>query len=143
LIGAIVTLTDVSELVALRRVAEASLAGFISLTDALDEVVWKRDPRLDQLLYVSRQAETILGRPAAELLADPGWLDRQIVEEDRETVLRERQRPGAGWSVRFRWLHPDGRVLPLLETALRVEGDLEASVVGTLRIIPAQPGTGL
>jgi len=139
LIGAIVTLTDVSELVALRRVAEASLAGFISLTDALDEVVWKRDPQLERLLYVSRQAGPILGRPAAELLADPGWLDRQIAAEDRQAVLTARQRPGPGWSVQYRWRHPDGRVLLLLETAVRLDGDLEASVVGTLRVVNAQP----
>lgn len=139
LIGAIVTLTDVSELVALRRVAEASLAGFISLTDALDEVVWKRDPQLTRLLYVSRQAGTILGRTPAELLADPGWLDQRIAPEDLPAVLRERQRPQPGWSVRYRWLHPDGRVLLLLETALRLEGDLEASVVGTLRVVQARP----
>jgi two-component system CheB/CheR fusion protein len=139
LMGAIITLTDVSELVALRRVAEASLAGFISLTDALDEVVWKRDPQLEQLLYVSRQAGPILGRPAAELLADPGWLDRQITAEDRQVVLAARQRPGPGWSVQYRWRHPEGRVLQLLETALRLDGDLEASVVGTLRVVEAQP----
>lgn len=139
LMGAIITLTDVSELVALRRVAEASLAGFISLTDALDEVVWKRDPQLERLLYVSRQAGPILGRPAAELLADPGWLDRQIAAEDRQAVLRARQQPGPGWSVQYRWRHPEGRVLLLLETALRLDGDLEASVVGTLRVVNAQP----
>jgi len=136
--GAIVTLTDVSELVALRQVAEASLAGFISLTDALDEVVWKRDPQLTRLLYVSRQAGPILGRTAEELLADPGWLDQRIAQEDLPAVLRERQRPQPGWSVQYRWLHPDGRVLLLLETALRLEGDLEASVVGTLRVVKAK-----
>ncbi len=138
LLGAIVALTDVSELVAMRRVAEASLGEFISLTDALDEVVWKRDALLNRLLYVSRRADLILGRTAAELLQEPGWLDERIAPEDRERVLAERQQPGPRWRLQYRWHHPDGRVLLLQETALRLEGELETSVVGTLRVVDAE-----
>ena len=138
LLGAIVALTDVSELVAMRRVAEASLGEFISLTDALDEVVWKRDALLNRLLYVSRRADLILGRTAAELLQEPGWLDERIAPEDRERVLAERQQRGPRWRLQYRWHHPDGRVLLLQETALRLEGELETSVVGTLRVVDAE-----
>ena len=140
LLGAIVALTDVSELVAMRKVAEASLAEFVSLTDALDDVVWKQDGQLEQLLYVSHQAEVILGRSPGDLIQDPGWLDSRIASEDRPTVLAERQRQAPRWRLRYRWHHPDGRMLLLQETALRIEGELETCVVGTLRVVDAIQG---
>ncbi len=140
LLGAIVALTDVSELVAMRKVAEASLAEFVSLTDALDDVVWKRNEQLDRLLYLSRQAEAILGRSVSELIQDPGWLDQRIAPEDRPMVQAERQPQVPCWRLRYRWHYPDGRVLLLQETAQRLEGELETCVMGTLRVLDAGQG---
>jgi len=57
ILGAIITMTDVSELVALRRVAEASLLEFERLTDALDQAVWKRDLTTKRILYISARIE--------------------------------------------------------------------------------------
>jgi len=139
LLGAIVAVSDISELVAMQRVAEASLAEFMALTDALDEVVWKRDSPMDRLLFISNQAEAGLGRTPAELMQDHGWLDRRILPEDLGAVMAQRQRPGPRWRQRYRWQHPDGRILLLQETGLRLEGPLEISVVGTLRLMDRTP----
>ena len=85
-LGAIITLTDVSELVALRRAAEASLGEFSSLTDALDAAVWKRDHSMRRLLYASRRFLPLTGWSPAELVARPGPARRG----------HRRRRPGQG-----------------------------------------------
>ncbi len=135
--GAIVTLTDVSELVALRRTAEGALDEFASLTDALDQAVWKWDCSMQHLLYASKRIQSLTGWTPAELCDRPALLEAAIDPADRERVAAARE-PGRGqWSVRYRLTTRDGRQLWVLESARVVSDGGEQSVVGTLADVTA------
>ncbi len=130
--GAIVTLTDVSELVDLRRTAVGALDEFASLTDALDQAVWKWDRTMQHLLYASKRIQSLTGWTPAELCDRPALLEEAIDPADRERVAAARD-PGLGhWSVRYRLTNRDGRQIWVLESARVVSDGSEQSVVGTL-----------
>lgn len=131
-LGAIITLTDVSEQVALRRAAEASLREFASLADALDQVVWKRDREMTRILYISQRIQGLTGWSAPELCADPSLLDAAILEEDREALAAARSAGEQGWSVTFRLRLRDGRERAFQEVASVLDDSSDHAVVGTL-----------
>ena len=130
--GAIVTLSDMSELAALHGAAEASLAEFSGLTDALEAGVWKRDHSLQRLLYASRRLAAITGWAPLELCNHPELLDAAILEADRARVAAARQVGKGEWSVRYRLRGRDGRQLWVQESARVVEQEGELVVMGTL-----------
>jgi len=130
--GAILTLTDVSELVALRRAAEAALNEFTRLTDALQEAVWKRDPGMQRILYASRRFQALTGWTPAELCDNAALLDEAIDEADRERVRASRDVTREGWSVRYRLTTRDGRRIWVEESAKVMHHDSDCFVVGTL-----------
>lgn len=131
-LGAIITLTDVSEQVALRRAAEASLREFTSLADALDQVVWKRDHAMRRILYISQRIQGLTGWSPEALCLDPGLLDHAILVEDRAAVAEARRSGAQGWRVTFRLHIPDGRVRALEEAATVLDDGSDHEVVGTL-----------
>ncbi len=130
--GAIISLTDVSELREMRHAAEASLGEFASLTDTLDQAVWKRDISLRRLLYASLRFLSLTGWSPAELFAQPDLLDEAIDPGDRDRVWTARDPRRAGWEVSYRLLTRDGRRRWVRETAKVVDDGRERSVVGTL-----------
>lgn len=130
-LGAIITLTDVSELVALRRAAEASLHEFASLADALDQVVWKRDRTMQRILYVSRRIEALTGWSAQEVCLAPQQLDEAIHPDDRDAVSAARKNPQHGWRVRYRLHCKDGTQRTVEEVATRLDDSSSDGVVGT------------
>ncbi len=135
--GAIVTLTDVSELVELRRTAEAALDEFAGLTDALDQAVWKWDRSMQQLLYTSKRIQSLTGWTPLELCDHPTLLDEAIDPADRERVTATRIQGLEGWTVRYRLHTRDGRQISVLETARVVSEGSEQFVVGTLADVTA------
>ena len=137
-LGAIITLTDVSELVALRRAAEASLREFSKLTEALDQAVWKRDHTMRQILYLSPRIEALTGWSATELCSDPGLLDGAILEADRSSVQAARTAQRSGWSVTYRLIDRHGHERTVQEVATVVDESHEHYVVGTLSEVPKQ-----
>ncbi|MCX5951103.1 MAG: PAS domain-containing protein, partial [Cyanobacteria bacterium] len=130
--GAIVTLTDVGELVALRRTAEAALEDFTRLTDSLEQAVWKRNGNLDRLLYVSARIQTLTGWTAAELCSLPSLLQEAIDPADRDRVAAMRNKDSTGWSVAYRLGTRDGRRIQVVENAHVIRDDHDHCVVGTL-----------
>jgi two-component system CheB/CheR fusion protein len=130
--GAIITLTDLGELVALRRTAEAALADFTRLTDSLEQAVWKRDGNFDRLLYVSAPIQTLTGWTAAELCRQPSLLEDAIDIADRDRLAASRNKDGTGWSVTYRLITRDGRRIQVVETASVIKDEDEHCVVGTL-----------
>ncbi|MFM1811740.1 MAG: hypothetical protein RLZZ336_678 [Cyanobacteriota bacterium] len=137
-LGAIITLTDVSELVALRRAAEASLREFASLADALEQAVWKRDHTMERILYMSRRIERLTGWSAAELYRDPRLFDGAIHADDRAQVDAARQAQAAGWTVTYRLQRRDGQWATLQETATVLDDSLDHYIVGTLADVTEQ-----
>ena len=130
--GAIITMTDLGELVALRRTAEAALADFTRLTDSLEQAVWKRNGNFDRLLYVSAPIQTLTGWTAAELCRQPSLLEDAIDSADRPRVAASRNKDGPGWSVTYRLSTRDGRRIQVVETASVIKDEHEHCVVGTL-----------
>ncbi|MCP9858271.1 MULTISPECIES: chemotaxis protein CheB [unclassified Cyanobium] len=136
--GAIITLTDVSELLALRMAAEASLDSFSSLTDALDEAVWKRDDTLHRLLYASKRILPLTGWTPTELFAHSELLDDAIDPADRERVWASRNLKQGGWSVEYRILRRDGQRRWVKENARVLTEATDRYVVGTLADVTEQ-----
>ncbi|MGB5135779.1 MAG: chemotaxis protein CheB [Prochlorococcaceae cyanobacterium] len=135
--GAIVTLTDVSELVELRRTAEAALDEFAGLTDALDQAVWKWDRPMQHLLYASKRIQSLTGWTPVELCDRPALLDEAIDPADRGRVTAAREPGQRQWSVRYRLSTRDGRQIWVLETARVVSEGSQPFVVGTLADVTA------
>ncbi|MEA5441022.1 chemotaxis protein CheB [Cyanobium gracile] len=136
--GAIITLTDVSELLALRTAAEASLDSFSSLTDALDEAVWKRDDTLHRILYTSKRILPLTGWTPAELFAHSELLDDAIDPADRERVWASRDLKQGGWSVEYRIIRRDGQRRWVKENARVLTEATDRYVVGTLADVTEQ-----
>jgi two-component system, chemotaxis family, CheB/CheR fusion protein len=131
-LGAIITLTDVSESMALRRAAEAALREFAVLADSIDPVVWKRDHSLGRILYVSQRIQTLTGWSAAELCASPSLLDDAILPADQQAVKAARRLDSTGWRVTYRIRLRDGSESTLQEVARVLDDHNDRSVVGTL-----------
>ena len=138
-LGSIITLTDVSEQVALRRAAEASLREFTSLAEGLEQAVWKRDHTMEQILYISPQVENLTGWSPAEHLQNPDLLDGAILAADRDVVTAARHAGGAGWSVTYRLIRRDGQERTLREIGRIVEENDDTYFVGTLRDVTEAP----
>ena len=137
-LGAIITLTDVSELVALRRAAEASLREFASLADALDQAVWKRDHTMERILHLSRRIEGLTGWSAEELCRNPSLLEAAIHPDDRAAVTAARGMQQPGWSLTYRLIRRDGQERMLQEVATVLEDSNDHGVVGTLADVTEQ-----
>ena len=137
-LGAIITLTDVTELVSLRQEMQTTLAEFTQVTDALDEVVWKRDTTMATLVYLSGGVLQMTGWSPAELAADAHALDNCIADEDREAVLAGRTLDKGRWSLTYRLNARDGTQRWVRESASVVHADAGDFVVGTMADITAQ-----
>jgi two-component system, chemotaxis family, CheB/CheR fusion protein len=137
-LGAIITLTDVGELVALRRAAEASLREFTSLADALDQAVWKRDHTMGRLLYMSRRIEKLTGWSPSQLVENPELFDTAIHPADRPGVAAARHAKGSGWTVTYRLIGRDGQIRALQEVATVVDESNDHYIVGTLTDVTSE-----
>jgi two-component system CheB/CheR fusion protein len=140
ILGGIITLTDVSEMVALRRAAEAALQEFTSLADALDQVVWKRDHTLSRFLYISRRIEPLTGWKVAELCAVTSLFDDAIHPDDRARVDAARRAGQAGWTVTYRLNCPGRGQRSFCEVARILDEINHHYVVGTLTDVSEAPG---
>ena len=131
-LGVIISMTDVSELVALRRAAEAALSEFTCLTIALEVAVWKKDPTMQKLLFMSERIRGISGWTPAEVCQKPSLLEQAIVPADREAVQAARKLDQGSWSVSYRLTSFDGRVRWVQESAKVLQESGDHVVVGTL-----------
>jgi PAS domain-containing protein len=131
-LGAVISLIDISEQSAIYRVAESSLREFTSLADGLDQVVWKRDHKMKQFLYVSHQIEQLTGWTPGMLIQDAGLFESAIIKADRQMVSTARKANSSGWTVTYRIVGGDGRELMLKEIATVVDASDDKYVVGTL-----------
>jgi two-component system, chemotaxis family, CheB/CheR fusion protein len=139
ILGVIITLTDISELTAIRQAAESSLQEFECLADMLEQAVWKRDHTLTRFLYISARVEPLVGWNASEICAMASLLDSAILPADRGSVMAARRSDQAGWDVTYRITRRDGEIRTFREVAIRLdEGTSEGTVVGTLTDITDQ-----
>ncbi|WP_437916764.1 ATP-binding protein [Sorangium sp. So ce302] len=98
-----------------RALAEALRQRYEALVDNLDRAfVWEADARTLQVLYVSAQAEELLGYPRARWLAEPDFWSRCAEPDDRgelEQALRRTLAAERDQRCDHRCRTADGRVL--------------------------------
>ncbi|WP_437978560.1 PAS domain S-box protein [Sorangium sp. So ce295] len=98
-----------------RALAEALRQRYEALVDNLARAfVWEADARTLQVLYVSAQAEELLGYPRARWLAEPDFWSRCAVPDDRgalEQALRRTLAAERDQRCDHRCRTADGRVL--------------------------------
>ena len=113
--------------------SDPAAADFRSLVERLPAVVYKAEPGENgRWLYVSPQAEEILGFAPDEWIADPGLWARQIHPDDRERVVRAEEVAEVGEGnpapIDYRFFTKDGRELWLLDEGMQ-ERDASGRVV--------------
>ncbi len=85
-----------------------------SMIDTIDGVVWEADPETFQFLFVSRQAEDLLGYPASAWTEEPSfWIDH-VHPWDRDRVVafcRQETAAGRSHTIEYRMRAADGRTV--------------------------------
>jgi PAS domain S-box-containing protein len=106
-----------------------SQAGYRALVEQIPAVTYTQEPKAGHhfaSLYLSPQAERMLGHALEEFASDPGMWVRLIHPEDRERVLAEGARAnesGEQFSAEYRLLTKDGRVVWVCDEATLVSDD--------------------
>jgi len=112
--GVVITLRDISER---RRTAEAlrrSQEAFAELVDSIDGIVWEADARTFQFVFVSRQAERLLGYPVERWISEATFWQDHLHPADREwaaACCASAAREGRNHDLEYRMVAADGRVV--------------------------------
>ncbi|HJQ24575.1 MAG TPA: PAS domain S-box protein [Blastocatellia bacterium] len=91
-----------------------------SLINAIDGIVWEAEPDTLKMVFVSRQAERILGYPTQQWISEPDFWSRHFHPEDQEGTVRYcRAMTDAGKShlLEYRMVAADGRVVWFRDSA--------------------------
>lgn len=87
--GAITIVQDMTERAQAEAAHRQSEEQLRALVNSVEGVVWEGDPETLAFLFVSSQAERLLGYPAQRWLDDPGfWVDH-VHREDRDRVVAQ------------------------------------------------------
>jgi PAS domain S-box-containing protein len=113
------------------REAEAALgttaARYQALVEQLPAVVYvDSDDAHPRSIFVSSASSEILGYPPEAYVHDDGIWPRTIHPDDRQRVLdgwAEATRTGEPFEMEYRFLRPDGSVVWVRDTSIRIEGD--------------------
>jgi PAS domain S-box-containing protein len=121
--------------------AVAAQDRFRDLVNSIEGIVWEADADTLGYLFVSRQAERILGYPVERWLDDPMFWRDHIHPDDREWVLALCRAETAGkrdHQLEYRMIAADGRTVWLRDLATVVtEGDKATMVRGVMVDITA------
>lgn len=85
--GAITIIQDCTERAQAEVARQRSEAELRALVDSVDGVVWEADPSTLRFLFVSSQAERLLGYPPQRWLDDPRFWLEQLHDDDREHAV--------------------------------------------------------
>jgi PAS domain S-box-containing protein len=110
---------DVTDTVSTEETLRQTMHKYESLVDAVEGIVWEMDGRTQQMLFVSRQAEQLLGYPVERWTAEPSVWRERIMEEDRGKVLQTLLKAGSQQGkhdLEFRMSASDGRMVWLRGT---------------------------
>jgi two-component system CheB/CheR fusion protein len=131
--GAILALSDVTELSEARRALSGRAEEVQVLADAQPHMLFRADVGMTRFTYASSSAVTVLGLEPDSLLADPTLLNGIIHPDDVAHVTSVRANTfGTDTFVDYRVVRPDGACRVLREVSRIVESDAGAARVGTL-----------
>ena len=105
---------DISERKRAERALEQSQRRYQALVHSIDGIVWEADPRTFRFLFVSQQAERVLGFPVERWLGQPRFWRNQIHPEHLEAVLgglAEAVQQQRGHELEYRMAAADGRTV--------------------------------
>ncbi|MFM2437982.1 MAG: hypothetical protein RLZ55_799, partial [Actinomycetota bacterium] len=131
--GAVLIVTDVTELSRARRAAARAAAQVAAITDSLEPVVWQRDSA-GRLVFLSRSVESLLGLHRERVLADQSLLVAAIHPDDREQVALASAAAADRRSQEYRVIRSDGEVRWVRETVTTSDASpaVDRFTVGTL-----------
>ncbi len=104
---------DITERKRAEDAAQSTYQRYIELVNSVEGIVWEADVRKSQFLFVSEQAERILGHPL-ERWFDLGFWERHIYAEDRAGVVincAERSREMMPFTLEYRMVTANGRTI--------------------------------
>jgi len=114
----------------------------LSLVNALGGVVWEAEPETLKFLFVSEQAERILGYPARIWLEEPDFWVRHTHPDDVErcaSLYRVAADRGEDHELEYRMIAADGRVVWLRDiVSVRKSEDGSTRLVGLAVDITSQ-----
>jgi PAS domain S-box-containing protein len=102
--------------------------GLRDLVEDLDVVVWEADADTQQVTFVSRRAEELLGYPLERWYKEPGFWESLIHPDDRGAIVRrtrEAAAAGTKYESEYRLVAADGHIVwvhDFVSTKARVGG---------------------
>jgi PAS domain S-box-containing protein len=112
--GLMLIVTDRTNYVKASRAVEQTQQFYEDLVNAIDGIIWEADPHTHEILYVSSQAERLLGYPVRNWAEVPGFWKDHIHPEDQGAVLERLERAVEGkenTNIEYRMIAQDGRIL--------------------------------
>ncbi|MGZ4149375.1 MAG: PAS domain-containing protein, partial [Actinomycetota bacterium] len=116
-------MTDVTERYEAESAIRQAEARFRTLVEQLPALIYIEDPRTGENLYISPQIVDILGFTPEEWGADPHLWEARLHPDDHDWVVAENAAEGDAWSVDYRSIARDGRVVWLHNEALLVRDE--------------------
>ncbi|MDD1628025.1 MAG: EAL domain-containing protein [Methylococcaceae bacterium] len=120
----------------------ASEQQFRKLVQTQSAIVWRADPVTCRFLFVSDEAESILGYPVERWLNEVDFWPQHIHEDDRETAVAycaEETRNHRNHSFEYRMITADGRCIWLRDYVhLTVDNDAVTEIFGFIIDITKQ-----
>jgi two-component system cell cycle sensor histidine kinase/response regulator CckA len=98
----------------LEEALNASRRKYKQLVNSIDGIIWEAEPHTGRFLFVSSQAERILGYSVRHWINDPRFWAEHIHAQDRSTVLAiraNRIQAGRDYECEYRMIAADGRVV--------------------------------
>lgn len=124
---------------------KASEQRFRTLVQAQSAIVWQVDPVTLKFLFVSDEAEVMLGYPVQNWLDDPLFWQNHIHEEDRERAINyciEKTRHHLDHDFEYRMVAADGRVVWLRDFVnLIIENNQIKEMIGFMIDVTRQKDT--
>jgi PAS domain S-box-containing protein len=94
-----------------RKSDEVNPQSFRDFVQSLNAIVWERDSATSRFIFVSQQAEAILGYPVDQWLSEPNFLANHLHPDDRERIeqqYRECILEAKSQEIEFRAIAADG-----------------------------------
>lgn len=94
---------------------------FRTLVEQIPAVVYMEDIETGRNLYISPQVNAMFGYTPEEWMRDPALWERRLHPDDRARVIAENEAEGGDrWSIEYRTIHRDGRVVWLQNEAVLI-----------------------
>lgn len=107
-----------------------------TIVQSLGGIVWEADPRTFQFMFVSEQAERILGYPIREWLDDPDFWRRRTHPDDVAwctAYCLDSARNGRDHTFEYRMIRKDGRIVWLRDVVtVRTDPDGTKRMLGVM-----------